>query len=47
MGIYYIAQGALSMFCGDLNGKEIHKIGVMCICIADSLWFTAGISIKL
>ena len=35
------------MFCGDLNGKEIHKRGVMCICIADSLWFTTGISTKL
>ena len=28
------------MLCGDLNGKEIQKRGVVCICIADSLFCT-------
>ena len=27
------------MHCGDLNGKEIQKIGDKCICIADSFFF--------
>ena len=26
-----------SVFCGDLNGKEIQKGGDTCICMADSL----------
>ena len=29
------------MLCGDLNGKEIHKRGDICIRIADSLCCTA------
>ena len=29
-----------SVLCGDQNGKEIQKRGVVCICIADSLCCT-------
>ena len=29
-----------SMFCGDLNGKEIQKGGDICMHIADSLCYT-------
>ena len=46
MRTYGIAQGTLpiaqnSVFCSDLNGKEIQKIGDICICTADSLCCTA------
>ena len=37
---YCIAQGTLFSAVGDLNGKEIQKIGDICICIADSLCCT-------
>ena len=40
MRTYCIAQGALLMLCGDLNGKEIQKKGAICKRIADSLFCT-------
>ena len=37
MTTHCIAQGTLLMHCGDLNGKEVHKGGDICIHVADSL----------
>ena len=37
----YIAQGTLFNALYDLNGKEIQKRGDTCVCMADSLCFTA------
>ena len=37
-----MAQGTLSVLCGDLNGKEIQNRGHLCTCITDSLCNTAG-----
>ena len=34
-----VTQGTL--LCGDLNEKEIQERGDICICIADSLCYTA------
>ena len=35
------------MLCGDQNEKEIQKRGDRCICIADSLCYTAEINTML
>ena len=44
METYYRAQGSLLVFCGDLNEKEIPKIGDICTYTADSLCCTVDIN---
>ena len=36
MGAYCKAQELYLMHCGVLNGREIHRAGYICICMADS-----------
>ena len=33
--------GIYSVLCGDLNGKEVQKGGDACVCVAESLCWTA------
>ena len=36
-----------SVLCGDLNGKEIHGRGDICLCVADSLCSAAATNTTL
>ena len=46
MGTDYIHRQLYSVFCGDLNGKEIQKRGDRCTHTADSLCCIAETSCK-